>query len=76
MLGIRFRTSNINWTTVRVVVGAITAVWLGLVTLLPSDIYRVVSVILAAIQSGLLVLVRSGNYVEDRSQVPPTGGEK
>jgi hypothetical protein len=70
------RTSNINWQTVLTAVIAVTAVWIGLATLLPPRVYEVVSIILVAVQSGLLVLVRSGKYVEDRNQVPPTGGVK
>lgn len=65
MLGIRIRTTNINWAAVRTVVVAVTAVWIGLATLLPSKVYEVVSIILVALQSGLIVLVRSGNHAED-----------
>lgn len=68
------RTSNINWQTILTVVVTITAIWIGLATLLPPRVYEVVSIILVAIQSGLLVLVRSGKYVENRDQVPPPGG--
>jgi hypothetical protein len=69
MLGVRIRTTNINWAAVKTIVVAVTAVWIGLATLLPPDLYRVVSIILVAIQSGLIVLVRSGNHAED--SVPP-----
>lgn len=73
---IAIRTSNIDWAKAAKIFGALSVFWLGIIKLLPSNVYEPVSIVLIAIQSALLYLTRSGKYVEDRNQVPPTGGEK
>ncbi len=64
----------INWTRLWWIVGIITTFWLGLVTILPAAVFKPVSVILAALQSGFLFAARGGKYVAER-QPPPQDGK-
>jgi hypothetical protein len=66
---------NINWTRLWWVVGIVLSVWIGLVTLLPPQIYKPVAVILAALQSGFLFAARGSKYVKDRIDPPQEGGQ-
>jgi hypothetical protein len=64
------RTSNIDLPRMMIVFGALVVFWTSLVTILPSEVYDKVTVILTAIQSVLLYLMRSGKYVDYRTQDP------
>jgi hypothetical protein len=70
---IRF-AENIDWTRLWWVVGVVLSVWIGLVTLLPPQIYKPVAVILAALQSGFLFAARGSKYVKERIDPPQEGG--
>lgn len=67
------RTNNIDWTRLSLVFGFLIVLWTGLVTLLPPGLYEPVSVVLVAIQSALLYLMRAGKSPTNPSN-PPQGG--
>lgn len=51
---------SINWPRVSVAVASVTAFWLGLISIIPERYHHIGMVILAAITSALLVLIRGG----------------
>ncbi len=63
------RTENINWTKMATVFGALVVFWTAMINLLPPKLYEPVYIILTAIQSVILYLMRSGNYVPNRQDV-------
>ena len=68
---LHIRTTNIDWARTAKIFGALSVFWIGIVKLVPPNIYEPVSIVLIAIQSALLYLTRSGKYVENRYQDPP-----
>lgn len=64
---------TINWTRWWFVITIITTVWLGLVTIMPPDVFKWVSVPLSAIQSGMLFAARGSKYVAQRIEPPSEG---
>jgi hypothetical protein len=64
---------HMNWNRLWWVIGIITTLWLGLATVVPEPYFRVVSVILSALQSAFLFASRGTKYVADRSELPPDG---
>ena len=65
---------NIDWTRLWWIVGIVLSIWIGLVTLLPPQIYKPVAVVLAALQSGFLFAARGSKYVKEHVE-PPEGGQ-
>lgn len=64
---LNIRTSNINWSKLYRVFTCLVIFWTGIILLVPKQLYEPVSLVLIAIQSVLLYLTRSGNYVPDRT---------
>jgi hypothetical protein len=64
---------SINWTKMWWVVGIITTFWLGLVTVVPVQWFKVISIVLSALQSALLFASRSTKYVTNRTEPPADG---
>lgn len=64
---------NIDWTRWWFVVSIVTTVWLGLVTVMPPNIFKYVAVPLSAVQSGLLFAARGSKYVANRQEPPADG---
>jgi hypothetical protein len=71
--GVLQLVENIDWTKLWWIVGIVLSIWIGLVTLLPPQIYKPVAVILAALQSGFLFAARGGKYVKERLEPPQDG---
>lgn len=65
---------DIDWTRLWWIVGIVLSIWIGLVTLLPPQIYKPVAVVLAALQSGFLFAARGSKYVKEHIE-PPQGGQ-
>jgi hypothetical protein len=66
---------TIDWIKLWWIVGFILAVWVGLVTMLPPEIYKPVAVVLAALQSGFLFAARGARFIEDRTGMPSQDGK-
>jgi hypothetical protein len=64
---------NMNWTRLWWIIGIITALWLGLVTIIPPEWFKPVSVVLSAVQSALLFASRGTKYVANRIEPPADG---
>lgn len=62
-----------NWVRLWWIIGILTALWLGLVTIIPAEWFRPVSVVLSAVQSALLFAIRGTKYVTTRTEPPPDG---
>jgi hypothetical protein len=58
---------HIDWVKMWVVMGAVLAIWAGLSSIIPIEIYKYVSTILSAIMAGIAFAMRGGKYVKDRS---------
>ena len=64
---------HIDWTRMAWIVGIVIALWIGLDTVLPANVYHTVSKILAAIQAALLFAARGSKYVVNRTEPPADG---
>ena len=64
---------NINWTRLWWILGIVTALWLGLVTIMPPNVFKPVSIVLSALQSALLFAARGTKYVQTRTDPPEDG---
>lgn len=64
---------NMNWTRLWWLLGIITTLWLGLAAVIPGESYKVISVVLSAIQSALLFATRGTKYVVNRTEPPADG---
>lgn len=63
-----FRTTNINKKRLGVIIGAAVIAWGGLATLIPAKVFAPVAVVLGTLNSVITYLIRSGNYVENRTE--------
>lgn len=52
--------SSIDWGRVSIVVSSATAFWLGLVSIIPEKYHHYGTVILGALSSAILILIRGG----------------
>ena len=51
--------SKIDWLRVGIVIGAVSVVWAGLISIVPEKHHHVGTVILAALQSGVIFIMKS-----------------
>jgi hypothetical protein len=51
---------DINWTRVVLIMGAVTAIWLGLDTVVPEPYHDKIGLVLAAISGGIGVMTKGG----------------
>jgi hypothetical protein len=66
---------TIDWIKLWWIVGFILAIWVGLVSMLPPEIYKPVAIVLAALQSGFLFAARGARFIKDRTEMPPQDGK-
>ena len=55
----RFTTANINWFQFSVIIGTVIVLWTGLGQVIPEPYYGKVTIILAAIQTALVHLLKA-----------------
>jgi hypothetical protein len=61
---------TLNWTRLWWIVGIITTFWLGLIMIIPMNWFKVVSIVLSALQTALLFAARGTKYVVNRTEPP------
>lgn len=67
------KLENISWTRLWWAVGIISAFWMGMVTIIPADIFKWVAVPLSALQTAMLFAARGNKYVINRTEPPADG---
>lgn len=64
---------NVEWTRYWMVLGMVLIIWVGLAEIIPTNIYKPVSVVMQAIQAGILFAARASKFVEGHLAPPQDG---